>query len=329
MAMTPYSGDTSVIGKLGTTPQERGLTTQQFKDKFDENTKNFVAWFNTTHLADIAAHANRKNILHNWDFSNPVNQRGQSSYTGAAYSIDRWKLSSADASLDVQSGNVKLTFVGDTDIRQYVENYQQYKGKTITFSVELASPTIENVAMGIYDGVSSTLYGLKDKTAGIYSVTRTIDNNATQLYVRIYGNQLGVTNSVEISRVKLELGSVSTLANDPPADYGEQLALCQRYCVVYGGASGYIGIGNAFSATNVYILINLPCSMRALPSISYSGSPILRTGATDLAITGLSAWGGVNGNCITLKADVSGATVGEKYMFVVSSSVKIILSADL
>ena len=40
MAMTPYSGDTSVIGKLGTTPQERGLTTQQFKDKFDEGLKD-------------------------------------------------------------------------------------------------------------------------------------------------------------------------------------------------------------------------------------------------------------------------------------------------
>lgn len=53
MAMTPYSGDTSVIGKLGTTPQERGLTTQQFKDKFDEGLKNFVQWFNETHLGEI------------------------------------------------------------------------------------------------------------------------------------------------------------------------------------------------------------------------------------------------------------------------------------
>lgn len=53
MAMTPYSGDTSVIGKLGTTPQERGLTTQEFKDKFDEGLKEFVEWFNFTHLGEI------------------------------------------------------------------------------------------------------------------------------------------------------------------------------------------------------------------------------------------------------------------------------------
>jgi len=56
MAMTPYSGDTSVIGKLGTTPQERGLTTQQFKDKFDEGLKNFVQWFNTAHKSEYDAH---------------------------------------------------------------------------------------------------------------------------------------------------------------------------------------------------------------------------------------------------------------------------------
>lgn len=55
MAMTPYSGDTSVIGKLGTTPQERGLTTQQFKDKFDEGLKAFVEWFNLTHKTEFEA----------------------------------------------------------------------------------------------------------------------------------------------------------------------------------------------------------------------------------------------------------------------------------
>jgi len=58
MAMTPYSGDTSVIGKLGTTPQERGLTTQQFKDKFDEGLKAFVEWFNETHIAEANTYLN-------------------------------------------------------------------------------------------------------------------------------------------------------------------------------------------------------------------------------------------------------------------------------
>lgn len=62
MAMTPYSGDTSVIGKLGTTPQERGLTTQQFKDKFDEGLKTFVEWFNDVHKTEFDAKADTDDI---------------------------------------------------------------------------------------------------------------------------------------------------------------------------------------------------------------------------------------------------------------------------
>jgi hypothetical protein len=58
MAMTPYSGETSIISGLGTSPQERGLTTQQFKDKFDEGLKAFVEWFNETHVAEANTYLN-------------------------------------------------------------------------------------------------------------------------------------------------------------------------------------------------------------------------------------------------------------------------------
>jgi hypothetical protein len=56
MAMTPYTGDPLVISKLGTTPQERGLNTEQFKAKFDEGLKEFVTWFNSTHKTEFDAH---------------------------------------------------------------------------------------------------------------------------------------------------------------------------------------------------------------------------------------------------------------------------------
>lgn len=56
MAMTEYTGDTAIIAGLGTTPDERGLTTDQFKAKFDEGPAAFVAWFNATHLVEVNAH---------------------------------------------------------------------------------------------------------------------------------------------------------------------------------------------------------------------------------------------------------------------------------
>ena len=56
MPMTEYSGNTEIITNIGTTPQERGLTTDEFKAKFDEGLKAFVTWFNDTHKTEFDAH---------------------------------------------------------------------------------------------------------------------------------------------------------------------------------------------------------------------------------------------------------------------------------
>lgn len=53
MAITRYTGDTDVIAKLGTTPEERGLTTEEFKAKFDQFAEEFVQWFNQTHCQEV------------------------------------------------------------------------------------------------------------------------------------------------------------------------------------------------------------------------------------------------------------------------------------
>lgn len=57
MAFTKYTKDTTIIGALGTNPAERALTTQEFKDKFDQFANEFVAWFNETHLPEVAEKA--------------------------------------------------------------------------------------------------------------------------------------------------------------------------------------------------------------------------------------------------------------------------------
>jgi len=55
--MTRFDLDkVNVIGKLGTTPQERGLTTQQFKDKFDEGPIALGEFVNETLIPEVEAH---------------------------------------------------------------------------------------------------------------------------------------------------------------------------------------------------------------------------------------------------------------------------------
>jgi hypothetical protein len=61
--MTQYTGDTSVIADLGTSPQERGLTADQFKAKFDEGLTAFVTWFNGDHKAEFDAYGLAKSKL--------------------------------------------------------------------------------------------------------------------------------------------------------------------------------------------------------------------------------------------------------------------------
>lgn len=48
-----YTGDPQIIQKLGTNPEERGLTADEFKAKFDEFAEEFVAWFNQTHCGEV------------------------------------------------------------------------------------------------------------------------------------------------------------------------------------------------------------------------------------------------------------------------------------
>jgi hypothetical protein len=53
MSMTQYSGDTTIISDIGTTPEERGITTEEFKTLFDSGLTAFVTWFNATHKGEI------------------------------------------------------------------------------------------------------------------------------------------------------------------------------------------------------------------------------------------------------------------------------------
>ena len=55
------------------------------------------------------------NLLDNSDFTNPVNQRGKTSYSGGEYAIDRWKTQSG-TNINIMDGFIRIT--GDWDARQ-------------------------------------------------------------------------------------------------------------------------------------------------------------------------------------------------------------------
>lgn len=202
------------------------------------------------------------NLLHNWDFTNPVNQRGESSYSGTGiYTIDRWKTFNASVTVNLYD-NVSLSRNYGL-FGQMVDNYGAYKGKTITFSVDVSSYSGNDLVLIINDGVEVT--GASIVSNGITKVTRTISNSAPQILVGIQNNSLTTTETLVPLRAKLERGSVSTLANDSPADYWEQLMLCQRYAVKITSPCRYRAAGVA--ANYIDFVVPVPATMVTEPYI--------------------------------------------------------------
>lgn len=59
------------------------------------------------------------NLLDNSDFTNPVNQRGKTSYSGGEYAIDRWEMQSG-TNMTLMDGFIRIT--GDWDAQQIIGN---------------------------------------------------------------------------------------------------------------------------------------------------------------------------------------------------------------
>ena len=208
-----------------------------------------------------------KNLLDNWDFTNPVNQRGQTSYTGVSiYAIDRWKFPDKTGTLIVKDGGIGISFnssVGYTSIGEYFESLEDLIGKTVTVSILLSDGTIRSVTF-------------KNITAN--SDISGADFNAGYLNLimpyKCFRIMITKNSSVTIKAAKLEYGKVSTLKNDLlGVSYAEELRKCQRYYQRLKSKNTHttISTGTMFSSNDIFFVINLPVPMRTYPTISCSG----------------------------------------------------------
>lgn len=214
------------------------------------------------------------NLLDNWYFSNPVNQRGKTEYTAVGYSIDRWYLNRG--SLEIVDDGVQLKWNGTSGTDAYIQHRfpiddKYFYGKPLTFSA-------------LVDGELYSITATPTQTAGFSAIENfpngyisitTWNSSNVSIAVTIATN---TTGGFKLIAAKLELGDTQTLAHQDSSgnwvlneipNYGEQLARCQRYFVKI---PKFTTIGMLTSGGVVYYMsIYLPVPMRTAPVVG--GSP--------------------------------------------------------
>nr|DAG64395.1 MAG TPA: tail fiber protein [Caudoviricetes sp.] len=274
------------------------------------------------------------NLLDNWYFANPVNQRGQTSYTGAGYTVDRWRIGSS-GTLIVHGDYITFNAGDATILRNLEEQLEHIPVGTYTLSTLMANGNGANLVIGSDNTYISQ--PIVSDTKHLVSMTFTRKNAESVCTVFLQCPN----KDVAFYAAKLEFGSTQTLAhlengnwvlNEIP-DYGEQLRRCQRYFVRLGFSNTdycIIGDGVARDSQNASIMVPLPTKMRTnYPVASLTGRIILRH--SDVAIfvstTAIIDAGGVGATL--LKCVTSGLTTGDAVEAFLEPQNYLDLSADL
>lgn len=229
------------------------------------------------------------NLLDNWYFADPINQRGQTEYTvnnGVIYTLDRWRLSgfsTASAKLEVVDGGVRIT--SGNAFSQIIENSvaKYLTGKTVTVSalMDIEAPPAAGQIGIVADNEWIGFTPLPETAGTDILVSATIPiGDVSSLTPWIYSAADG---AYKLKAIKLELGSIQTLAhqdadgswvlNDPPPNKALELVRCQRYFQIAVSAGTYDNmlLGATTDNTSARITVPLTATLRSKPAISFSG----------------------------------------------------------
>lgn len=284
----------------------------------------------------LAPQLSNPNLLDNWYFGKPVNQRGQAEYAAAEYTIDRWKfeVDGSSKSVIVSGEGVEIKSGDDTTYCNFTQIVERLPAGTYT--VSFLVDDFANVNQVFCSATNTSLF-LFDKNVVSLKFTLTADTESVKIGVQKKLDAAALT----IIAAKLELGDQQTLAhqdadgnwvlNEIP-DYGEQLRRCQRYAYVMNNSSPHYaaGFGHTVSTTQAQVFFPVPVKMRANPTVSFTAGSawaIKCNGATVIP-TSISAWFASD---YVIGVKVTGTFPGANYNIDMTSNAgeNIIFSADL
>lgn len=291
------------------------------------------------------------NLLDNWYFANPINQRGKTEYTGNnIYCIDRFicynlNVSTSNSCLKLSSAEYWYSRIGQK-IEPYLLN--ALSGKQVTMTALLKSAKAGQVKISLYDStdnVSSDTEKIETTTGDVQLVTATFtippSYSNHKVEALFYSDYLKNGQETELYALKLELGSTQTLAhkengvwvlNEIP-DFGEQLRRCQRYLFSTRGTTNYVCAGSGYisvDGTEAIIVVPTPVSLRATPVCMVNG--ILRVDTSygeGVTVNNVSLLNVGNGS-VGIRMKITGSATPKSPCFMwIDINNNLLFSADL
>ena len=259
-----------------------------------------------------------KNLLDNAWFT--VNQRGATTVQPWSIGVDRW--ASGDTAHTVNGST--LTIPSGTTVSQTLEGHDVLYGNTLTVSVLFTDGVIES---GTFTNPSSVIGG---------TVTTVFVGNRVQVETALKTDENSwirfkniSTSSISIMAVKLEYGTVSTLALDHEPNYSEELLKCKRYFIIADGdpVTGYV-----FTDKKAWFKLDIAQKMREKPVMINASTAKILNGSNGTIATGLEVYKMGETNVALRTTSATSLTAGSTfsgYIQVTDYGSGIPLSADL
>lgn len=195
-----------------------------------------------------------RNLLDNSDFRNPVNQRGQASYSGSyVFCVDRWCVSSdaavTDSGLTCSGGNFLLQ-------RMQLKNLPigRYTGAVCTADGTIVCGSVDFTASGSPEMIASEngiVMFLQKVTSDLVQFVLNSGDQKTWVWAALYAGEY----------------TAATLPEYRCKGYGAELAECQRYYQQFV-SDAFLGSGIVGSdGVTLQGFIPLHNAMRITPTI--------------------------------------------------------------
>lgn len=289
--------------KVHNLPEGQGITGSDFlivdngKETKRVGFEKTIEFFRGGVESFLQSYISNPNLLPNWYFADPANQRGLTEYVGEnhiyeMYSFDQIQVYNG-VSCELVSNGLKFSFPGYADAGDYifgcpVEYVASLRGKIVTMSILVPDLSLEiNNNIYLYCkfhlDYRDTVERLSITTPGLHTTTFKIPEDAEMVCIGC-GASMRQPVDLTIMAAKLEEGNWQTLAhqdadggwvlNDPPPNKTLELLKCQRYFLrLPGEPSAYtlIGHGKATSNSQLDLQIPIPAAMRGRPSVRMTG----------------------------------------------------------